>query len=108
MRSTRVVPRASAIRDAEDATDYYIQEASDAVAYRFIEALLAAYGRLEENPEVGSRRLGESLGISGLRTWHLRGFPYVVCYEVLTDSVDIWRILHAQSDIPQHLSSADN
>ena len=103
MRSSRIIPRGLAIRDAEEATDYYIQEAGDAVAFRFIDALRAAYDRIGDNPGIGSPRLGELIGIPALRTWTIRGFPYVVCYEVGPDWVDVWRVLHAQSDIPEHL-----
>ena len=106
MRSSRVIPRGSAIRDAEIATDFYIREAGDAVAFRFIDALKAAYERIGENPGIGSPRLGESIGIPDLRTWPVRGFPYVVCYENGPRSVDVWRVLHAQSDIPEHLFEA--
>lgn len=103
MRPLRVIPRVSAIRDAEDATDYYIQEAGEAVAFRFIDALKAAYDRIGANPGIGSPRLGGLVGIPQLRTWPVRGFPYVVCYENQPDSVDVWRVLHAQRDIPEHL-----
>lgn len=106
MKPSRVVPRGVAIRDAEDATDYYITEAGEAVAFRFIEALRAAYDRIGDNPGIGSLRLGESMGIPKLRTWAVRGFPYVVCYETGPDSIDVWRVLHARRDIPEHLSQA--
>ncbi|WP_439478241.1 type II toxin-antitoxin system RelE/ParE family toxin [Brevundimonas sp.] len=108
MKSLRVIPRVSAIRDAEDATDYYIQEAGDAVAFRFIDALKAAYDRIGDNSGIGSPRLGESVGIPELRTWPVRGFPYVVCYESRPDRIDVWRVLHAQSDIPEHLIQAND
>ena len=63
MRSLRIIPRGLAIRDAEEATDYYTQEAGDAVAFRFIDALRAAYERIGDNPGIGSPRLGELIGI---------------------------------------------
>ena len=107
MKPSRVIPRGAAIRDAEDATDYYIQEAGDAVAFRFIDALRAAYDRIGANPGIGSPRLGGLIGIPALRTWSVRGFPYVVCYEIGPDAVDVWRVLHAQGDIPEHLSQAN-
>lgn len=107
MRPVPAVPRVLAIRDAQDATDYYITGAGDRIAYRFIDAILTAYSQLGDNPEIGSRRLGEALGLNSLRTWPLRGFPYVVCYEVGANSVDVWRVLHAHSDLPKHLVSIE-
>ena len=106
MKPSRVIPRGAAIRDAEDATDYYIREAGDAVAFRFIDALQAAYHRIGANPGIGSPRLGGLIGLPSLRTWPVRDFPYVICYEMGPGTVDVWRVLHAQSDIPEHLFQA--
>ena len=106
MKPSRLIPRGTAVRDAEEATDYYVQEAGDAVAYRFIDALHAAYDSIRANPGIGSPRLGGLIGIPALRTWAVRGFPYVICYEIRPGAVDVWRVLHAQSDIPEHLFEA--
>jgi len=97
---------ARADRDFDDAVDYYLIHACDPVAERFIDALSAAYAMIRDNPDIGAPRLGESIGLPALRTWQVRGFPYLVCYEAAPDRTDVWRVLHAQSDIPDHLFQA--
>ena len=103
-KSFRTLARAD--KDFDDAIDYYLIHAAEPVAERFVDALSAAYALIQDNPEIGAPRLGESIGRPALRTWGVRGFPYVVCYETGPDSIDVWRVLHAQSDIPEHLSEA--
>ena len=103
MRPLRVIPRPVALRDAEAAVDYYSREAGPDLAYRFIDALRMTYARIGDSPDIGSPRLGQSLAIPALRTRPIPGFPYVVCYQTLDSGIDVWRVLHAQSDIPAHL-----
>ena len=38
-----------------------------------------------------------------LRSWPLRGYPYLVFYVERDDHVDVWRLLHAERDIPAWL-----
>lgn len=107
MRTLRVIPRPAALRDAELAVDYYSQEAGPDLAYRFIDALRMTYARIGHSPDIGSPRLGQSLGITALRTRPVQGFPYVACYRALDGGIDVWRVLHAQSDIPVHLIESE-
>lgn len=107
MRTLRVIPRPAALRDAEAAVDYYSREAGPDLAYRFIDALRITYARIGDSPDIGSPRLGQSLGIAALRTRPVQGFPYVVCYQALDGGIDVWRVLHAQSDIPVHLTESE-
>jgi toxin ParE1/3/4 len=100
-RTFRTLDRAD--KDFDAAIDYYLMHAGEPVAERFVDAISAAYAMIRDNPEIGALRLGESIGRPALRTWAVRGFPYLVCYEVGPGSVDIWRVLHGQSDIPEHL-----
>ena len=100
MIAKTVIPRAQAERDVNDALDYYLREASPAVALGFIETLENAYRVISEQPGVGSSRYAYELAIPGLRSWTLRGYPYVVFYAVRDDHIDVWRVLNGASDIP--------
>lgn len=40
------------------------------------------------------------LNLPGLRAWPLTRYPYLVFYVERSDHVDVWRVLHAQRDIP--------
>lgn len=107
MSSTRIVPRELAIRDVEDAVDYYLREAGFDTAVAFIDALERAYARVSEHPAAGSPRLAHELNLPGLRCWSLMGFPFLVFYVERADHVDVWRILHAQRDLAAWIGGLD-
>lgn len=94
-------------RDFDNAIDYYLIQATEPVAERFVDAVLAAYEIIKDNPEIGSSRIGESIGLPSLRTWAMRGFPYVICYQIDSDGISVWRLLRAQSDIPAQLGQTE-
>ena len=100
MRAKRVVPRVLAQRDIEAAVAHYLAEAGGAVALGFIDAVERAFGRIGRSPGVGSPRHGIALGLAGVRAWPVPRFPYLVFYLERDDHVDVWRVLHAQRDIP--------
>ncbi len=102
-----VIPRALARQDVEDAIDHYAQEAGEAVALRFIDALHDAYRAIGSRPGSGSPRHGQELDLPGLRSRTLRRFPYLVFYVEQADHVDVWRILHAQRDLPRWMSAPE-
>lgn len=104
MKSRSVVPRAQAEQDVNDALDFYLGVAGQKVALGFIDALERAYRLISERPGAGSGRYAYELDLPGLRSWPLRGYPYVVFYMPREDYIDVWRVLHAANDIPAWLS----
>lgn len=106
MSAKPVVPRARAVRDAEDAVDFYAAEAGERVALRFVDALEAAYLAIGRHPSAGSPRYAHELDLPGLRSRLLRRFPFVVFYVERPDHVDVWRVLHAERDIPASLQES--
>src|SRR5690242_7021259 len=103
MTGKPVVLRALARRDVDDAIDFYLSEAGDAVALRFIDALQAALGAIGQHPAAGSPRYGQELELPGLRCRALARFPYAVFYLERERDVDVWRVLHVKRDIPAWL-----
>ncbi|WP_425982006.1 type II toxin-antitoxin system RelE/ParE family toxin [Brevundimonas sp. TWP1-2-1b1] len=101
MRSYAIRSLSSADRDFDIIVDHYVQEASFDTAVRFVHALDAAYVVLAAAPEAGSPIVGGALGIPDLRTWTLRGFPYLICYAPVEHEVVVWRILHTRRDLAQ-------
>lgn len=101
----RTIERHSRARDdVRSALDFYLVEAGDTVALAFVEAIDAAFQYIAEFPTAGSSRLGHDLGLPGLRSWPLKRFPYLVFYFDHGDHVVVWRVLHAQRDLPKTLS----
>lgn len=100
----RLVPREAAERDIDEAVDYYADEAGADVAAGFVEAVQSAYRAIGERPGAGSPRYASLIDAEGLRHRKLRRFPYLVFYVEREDHIDVWRILHAQRDVPASLA----
>jgi toxin ParE1/3/4 len=95
-----VVLRALARQDVERAVDWYASEAGGDIALGFIDAIEAAYRAITRNPGIGSPRYAHELNLPGLRTHKLRRYPYLIFYVERDGDIGIWRVLHAQRDIP--------
>ena len=106
MTAKVVAPLSDAVADFNAAIDYYLLEAGEAVAERFVSAVEATYAFIASAPGGGSTRLGELHGLPDMRSVNLRGFPYVVFYVERPDRVEIVRILHGQRDLEHALNSA--
>ena len=100
MTHRSVVPRELAAQDIDEAMTHYQTEGGSELALRFIDALQQGFQRISRNPGVGSPRYAYELGLEGLRVWPLRRFPMLIFYQERPDIIDVWRILHAQRDIP--------
>jgi toxin ParE1/3/4 len=87
----------------EASADDYAEQAGPEVALRFIDALESAYRLIAARPAAGSPLHGQELGLPGLRHRRLKRFPYLVFYVEREDHIDVWRVLHAQRDIPARL-----
>ena len=91
-----------ALRDIEDARAYYRTEAPHMVV-EFAGQIDTALLILQRQPKAGSPRWGLATKMAGLRTWPLSQFPYMILYFERSKQLDIVRVLHQASDIPQHL-----
>lgn len=100
MTAKPVIPREAAQRDIDQAIADYAAEAGEPVALAFIDALERAFRRIAQHPAVGSPRYAFELRLERLRAWPLRRYPYLVFYVEREDHLDVWRVLHAQRDIP--------
>ena len=103
MRSSRIVARKRAEQDIDEALAFYLAEAGGQVALGFIDALEQCYRRISESPSAGSSRYAHELDLPALKSRTLTGYPYLVFYVQRTDHIDVWRVLHAASDIPAWL-----
>lgn len=98
--------RGLADRDIAEAIDYYLLESPD-LAQRFVNATEQAFRHIQRHPGTGSPRYAHELNLPGLRCWPLRRFLYLVFYREAADSIQVWRILHAQRDIPNWLAESE-
>lgn len=95
-----VRPRAAADRDVEQAIAHDVAEAGGKAALGFVAALERAWRHIARHPASGSPRHAVELDLPGLRSWPLKRYPYLVFYVERDDHVDVWRVLHAERDIP--------
>lgn len=103
MTEKPVIPRAQARRDIEQAVDHYAGIADAPAALGFIDALESALRMIAKHPAAGSPRYGHELDLPGLRNRALKRYLYLVFYMERGDHIDVWRVLHAQRDIPAWL-----
>lgn len=83
--------------------DFYTAEASFDVARSFRSALRAEFDHIGRFPASGSPHSAPTVDVRDLRSWPVRGFPYLVFYAERGDRIDILRILHTARDIPASL-----
>lgn len=94
-----VRPRLVATEDFRSAVRWYRREAGVDVAQRFVASVAETFAAIAEMPAIGSASWGDYLGIAGLRTRRIQGFPYDVFYFESEEIIDVWRILHQHRDI---------
>jgi toxin ParE1/3/4 len=90
--------RPRARQDRRDEIRHYREEAGPKVAARLVEALSKALEALQHNPAIGSPALGRDLGIDGLRTWLIEGFPLTFWYFERDSHVDVARLVGQRQD----------
>jgi toxin ParE1/3/4 len=94
--------------DIEGAVDWYRDQADVDTGLRFVDAVEAGLRHLSGHPGTGSPRYAAELDLPGLRSWPLDRFPYIVFYVEQLGHLDVWRVLHAQRDIPGWLRDPDH
>lgn len=100
MRLRAVTLRPAARADVEAAAACYAEQGGDPLESRFIENFRAALDHVSRHPASGSAHHGELTKHAGLRFWPIRSFPYLVFYQDRGEWLDVWRVLHAERDIP--------
>lgn len=96
MKPVRLRPRAR--QDRRDEVRHYRDEAGPKVAAKLAGVLQRALDTLEQNPAIGSPSLGRELGIDGLRTWLIDGFPLTFWYFERESHVDVARLVGQRQD----------
>jgi toxin ParE1/3/4 len=103
-----VVPREQANRDVDAGIAFYLNDGARSAALDFIDAVEAAYARISRNPAIGSPSYTHELNLPGLCVSRLSRYHFLVFYIEQPDHIDVWRVLHAQRDIPVWLQQSDH
>lgn len=87
--------RPQAQQELLDATRWYLSDAGPAVAEEFEWAVQRALRLLAFMPRLGRP------SYPGVRTWHLKGFPYTLVYRVSGETIVVIAMAH-QSRAPDY------
>ena len=108
MKTRRIVLRRKANRDIEVAISRFLNEAGERTALGFVDSLEKAYGHIGRHPASGSARYAHELDLPGVRCWPVKRYPYLIFYAETDGAIDVWRVLHAERDIPALLLAQDD
>ena len=89
-------PRARA--DRRNEVRFYRKEAGAKVAANLVDALEKALNDLSRHPGIGSPILGQELGVAGMRTWLIAGFPLSFWLFERVTHVDVARLVGQRPD----------
>ncbi|WP_415033134.1 type II toxin-antitoxin system RelE/ParE family toxin [Azonexus sp.] len=91
--------RPQALSDRKDSARHYRRVASPRISAEMVAAVREALNQIEQNPGMGSPRIGQLLDIPDLRSWRVSGFPLVWFYFEREDFLDVVRLLGERQDI---------
>ena len=97
--------RPLALADRKDSARYYRRVASTRISEDMVIAVREALDQIEQNPGMGSPRIGQQLDIPGLRSWRVSGFPLIWFYFEREEFLDVVRLLGERQDILAILNS---
>lgn len=85
---------------------WYLEQAGEDVAERFLEAMKRTLRRLSEQPELGRRRKFRNPALRNLRSHRVeRPFDRVLIFYRLTDGgLEAWRLTDGARDLPRRLA----
>lgn len=91
--------RPLAVDDLIERSRYYGRAGGQPLAERFFDAAITALRSIEASPGLGSSRVGDMVGLQGLRRQGVDGFPCGWLYLERTDHLDVIRLLADQQDL---------
>ena len=107
MKARKIVLRRASNRDIEAALDRYLAEAGERTALGFVSSLEQAYRHIGRHPASGAARYVDELDLPGLKYCPVKRYPYLIFYIESADAIDVWRVLHAERDVPALLRTLD-
>ena len=91
--------RPQAKQDFRDEVRYDRKKAGTRVARRLVTAIGENLRSLEQQPAMGSPKLGQEVEIEELRTWEVSGFPLLLIYIERLDHLDVVRVLGQRQNV---------
>jgi toxin ParE1/3/4 len=96
--------REVSVADVLQVHDYLREQATSALADRFLMAVERTMEQIRRYPAAGSLFRPRLISLAGLRWWPVVEFPrYLVYYRVESGVIDIVRVLHGARDTKREL-----
>ena len=91
--------------DFEEQYRWYLEQAGEEIAERFLRAVAATLPLLAEQPNLGRRRKFRHPKLRDLRSFPAeRPFQsLLIFYRVKKDTLEVWRLMHGARDLPRRL-----
>ena len=99
----RLYERAAAIDDISRAIAWIALD-NPIAAHRFFSAVQRAYAEIRRFPYIGVKR---HFAQPGLRSWRVKGFPYLIFYKPTPGRVEVIRVLHGAIDLERELGNPE-
>jgi toxin ParE1/3/4 len=91
--------RPAAARELRSYTDHLRIDAGTDTALRFVAMARKSFGMLADTPGIGAPVQNRNPRLSGLRKWHVEGFPKLLIFYVPQASgIHVLHIVHAARD----------
>lgn len=84
---------------------WYLEQAGEELAERFLEAVLLALRSLAGQPDLGRRRKFRHPGLQNLSSFRVNP-PFdriLIFYRVTNETLEAWRLMHGARDLPRRL-----
>lgn len=86
----------------------YLQGKSAEAAIRFLDAFDAALDLIGRSPGIGGVCRFKNRLFDGIRIWPIAGFKsYLVFYRVLSDEIEVVRVIHGARDLKSVFGEGD-
>ncbi|HEX5218211.1 MAG TPA: type II toxin-antitoxin system RelE/ParE family toxin [Verrucomicrobiae bacterium] len=84
---------------------WYLKQAGEELAERFLEAVLITLRSLAKQPDLGRSRKFRHPSLRNLRSFRVNP-PFdkiLIFYRVRNDTLEAWRLMHGARDLPRRL-----
>lgn len=85
--------------------EWYLREAGEHIAERYLNAFRQSLDLISRQPEIGNVRKFRSKQLSGIRSFQLLGAfrVHLVFYRIEAEALVVFRVLHGMRDLPKRL-----
>jgi toxin ParE1/3/4 len=97
--------RAGVDDDIAELAIFLLEQAGEATAIRFIDAVEHTLKELALAPHQGSHKRFSDPALTEIRSWWVKGFPnHIIYYRPLPSGINVFAVWHGSRDIERRLT----